>query len=260
MKNINWLIISALLLTACDKKIPLPGKREAISGITSANNISVNTATSKLKVDISPPQSLDSFVDVQGNKQHVAFNHKMSSNPKLIWETSIRGNYINSNVIAFDGNVYAIDVSGTLHCIKQNTGQIVWKKKLTIQPQDSVFAGGITAGNGILYIGTNLGSVIAINSNTQKELWKSNLKYPIKSMPLYIAGKVIVTSVDNQTFAIDVRDGKTVWTKTMTSEQARINETSVPAAFQDNVICAYSSGDIVKLNHNNGGDSWSGTL
>jgi outer membrane protein assembly factor BamB len=245
----------------CDKKVPLPGKRENISGVAVGDS-SLRTDSNLANEHVAVSQAFVSVehVDVNGNKQHVAKNHKMPQDLRVIWKTSIGGGPINSNIIAFGGKVYAIDARGTLVCVDQKTGLVDWQKVLTIQPDDGIFSGGMTANNGVIYVGTNLGTVIAIDSKTRKELWTKKLKLPIKGSPLFSFGKVFVTSVDNKTFAIDCDKGDVIWSKELITEQTQMTGSGSPAVFGNDIICGYSSGDVASLSSNDGFDKWTDVL
>ncbi len=263
MKNTKKFILLTCLvagLTACDKKEILQGKREEfLKTIDKAKNI--NKELSGVKVQISGATSQSSYVDVNGNKQHNSINHKMSSHSKLLWKTSFGSGPINATPISFGGNIYTIDSYGVLRCLCQKNGDEVWKLSVAPQPSQGSFSGGLTADNGILYITTNIGNVLAIDSKTQKELWSENFKAPLKGAPIYAAGKLIVTTVNNQTMALDAKTGKVVWSKTAGKEEQTIMmAASTPAINGNEVICAYSSGDVTSLSLDNGADVWSDVL
>ncbi|MDR1234139.1 MAG: PQQ-like beta-propeller repeat protein [Holosporales bacterium] len=263
MRNYFILFCAALLLmTACDKKEILPGKREPISGIPlkSDSRGSIDSDLRARSVQLPAATSVSSFVDVMGNKQHVAINYRLSQKPKILWDTSIGRGPVSSDIIAYNGFLYAVDATGELSCVSQKDGRISWSKTIAKQPDESSFAGGLTANGGVIYISTNIGHVIAIDTKTHKELWNINLKFPVKGAPLYVSDKLIVTAVNNQTFALNPKNGETLWSKTMTQEQTVMCGTSIAAVSGDTLICAYSSGDIIAINVRDGSDIWADVL
>ena len=262
MKNKILLTIClvAISMTACDKKEILPGKREAISGITVSEKTNISKQLAAQKINPKPAVTVSSIVDISGNKQHLSQNYKMPTNTKTLWKTSLGRGPVNSDIIAFGGNIYAIDGMGYLNCVSQNDGKIVWKKQVAPQPDDAVFSGGITANNGVIYVGTNIGKVIAIDSKNKKEIWSKEIKSPTKGAPLYVDGKVIVTAIDNQTFALDSSNGNIIWTKSSNKEDTTMAEAGSPAVIGNDLICAYSSGDIMSIENKTGSDNWSDVL
>jgi len=262
MNNSKKYILFACLVTllgACDKKEILTGKREEFLK-SFDHKKSINKELANAKVQLVHSSSINSYTDIGGNKQHNAINYKMSSNPKVIWKQSFGSGPINSSPISFGGNIYAVDANGVLFCINQKDGKTIWKKQVAEQPDDAVFSGGITAENGIIYASTNIGTIVAIDSKTQKDIWVRNIKIPLKGSPIFVNGKLIVTTVSNQTFALDSGTGKTLWSKSTNKEQTMMVESGTPAVTDNSVICAYSSGDVMSLNQKTGTDNWSDVL
>jgi outer membrane protein assembly factor BamB len=248
-------------MTACDKKEKLPGKREAIPGIVGTYNLEPASPSERSFVISAPTaMSLNRFTSTCGNDRRLALNHKMSQNPKQLWKASIGSGPISTDPIAFGGHIYSVDANGKLVCISQKDGKIIWKKNVADQPDDGLFSGGLTANEDVIYIGTNIGTVVAIDSKTQKKIWEKKLKFPIKGAPLYVSGKIIVTTINNQTMALNSRNGEVIWTKTVNQEQAMMCEASTPAVIGDSIICAYSSGDIMSLKLADGSDNWADVL
>lgn len=258
-KYILAVCLVGVLSTACEKKEILPGKREEFLKSMEENTI-INKSIANEKVQISSAVSIESHVDVAGNKQHNMVNNKMSANPSVLWKKSFGRGPINASAISFGGNIYIVDSRGILFCISQKSGEVVWEKLIAKQPDESVFSGGLTSDNGVIYVTTNIGDVVAIDSKTQKNLWTKSLKLPLKGSALFVNGKLIVTTVDSQTFSLDSRTGAIVWTKTVNKEQTMMAESSVPALSRSGVVCAYSSGDIVSLDLNSGSDNWADVL
>jgi outer membrane protein assembly factor BamB len=211
-------------------------------------------------ITVSPAVVNAEHVDVHGNKQHVAINHDVPNNLGVLWKTSIGRGPINSDPIAFGGKVYVVDANGTLVCVDQRTGAVEWKKMLAAQPKDGIFGGGMTADGGVIYVGTNLGTVLAIDSKTQKELWVQKLKLPAKGAPLFAHGKVFVTTADNKTFAIRHDTGAVIWSKDANAAKTQMTDAGSPAVFENDIICGYSSGDIVSFGGNDGIEKWSEVL
>ena len=258
MKNaILFVSLVAFFITACEKKEILPGKRE---DIFSSHEKNVSGALANIKVVPSAAGSIPSYTEAGGNKQHKHINYKMSENPKQIWKLKIGRGPIASDPIFVDGKIYAIDAMGILSCVLAKDGKLLWQKEIAKQPDEAVFSGGVTIDEGVLFVATNIGTVLAIDTKDQREIWKKDLKSPLKSAPIVSAGKLIITSIDNQTFALDAKSGNTIWTKTIDKEQTTMSEFGTPAVLGNDVICPYSSGDIVSLERETGSENWSDVL
>ncbi|MDR3031377.1 MAG: hypothetical protein LBU35_03270, partial [Holosporales bacterium] len=141
MKKCVLLIYAiAIISAACEKKEILPGKREEVF---SALNKEADKTIASLKIIATTASSIDSYVDIGGNKRHNHINYQMPQNPQTIWKTDIGRGPITSDPIYINGNIYAIDSLGILCCVSAKDGKIVWKKEIAKQPDESVFSGGL---------------------------------------------------------------------------------------------------------------------
>ena len=261
MKKFLFVLCGAtVLFSACDKKEILPGKRESVEGINESAKFDKEILNSTIRISVTPSTVVSEYKDVAGNKQHKALNYKVAQNPKMLWKTSIGGAQISSEPIAFNGHAYVVNSHGDLVCIELKDGKQKWSLNIAKQPDDASFAGGITAENSVIYASTNIGDVVAVNTTTQKILWKKSLKYPLRGAPLYADGIVIVNSIDGQTFALNALNGNVIWMKKLQGEMTVMSKASTPALFGHSIICAYSSGDLKSYDLRSGGDNWDDVL
>lgn len=251
---------TAVLLCACDKKEILPGKRESIDGITESVKFDKALVNSSVRISPTPSTVVFEYKDIAGNKQHKALNYKVVQNPKMLWKTSIGGVQVNSEPIAFNGHAYIVNSRGDLVCIELKDGKQKWSLNIAKQPDEALFAGGITAENSVVYASTNIGDVVAVDTVTQRILWKKSLKYPLRGAPLYADGIVIVNTIDGQTFALNSSNGSVIWMKKLQGEMTVMSKASTPALYGHSIICAYSSGDLKSYDLSNGGDNWDDVL
>lgn len=259
-KVLSVLCGIAVLMSACDKKEILPGKRESIEGITESIKFDRSVVNSSERIRVSAPTTLAEYKDIASNKQHKSLNYKVASNSKLLWKTSIGGVQPNSEPIVFGGNVYIMNSLGELVCVSLKDGTKSWSLSVAKQPDDALFAGGITAENSVIYVSTNIGDVVAIDAKAKKVLWKKSLKYSLRGAPLYADGIVVVNSVDGQTFALNSSNGNVVWSKQLQGEMTMVSKSSTPALFGKSIICAYSSGDLKSYDLKSGSDNWDDVL
>ncbi len=261
MKKFLFVLCGAtVLLSACDKKEILPGKRESVDGITESMKFDKAIINSALKISVTPSTIVSEYKDIAGNKQHRALNYKVAQNPKMLWKTSIGGLKVSSEPIALNGYAYVVNSYGDLVCIALKNGEKKWALNIAKQPDDASFAGGITAENSHLYISTNIGDVVAVNVATQKILWRKSIKYPLRGAPLYADGIVIVNSIDGKTFALNSSNGSIVWIKKLQGEMTVMSKSSTPALYGNSIICAYSSGDLKSYDLHSGSDNWDEVL
>ena len=228
-----------LLLTGCNKDKSITGTREAIEGITynGMEVIPVNNVVIK-------------------SKSSPILNNRL----QVTWKKSIGKKPIISNIVIDNNNIYTMDSNGSLYCINKNTGKVVYKQFITNPPYFGSLYGGISINNGIIYIGTNTNEVIAFNTKTKKILWNKKFNDSIKGIPICFKDKIIVSTTNNNTYALNKNNGEIIWHYSLEDEQLKMLSSNSPILYNSSIILSYSSGDIVSLNINNGEVNWSKLL
>ena len=250
----------ALLVTACDKKEILPGKRESIEGLTEVAKLETMKVVANGTVTVSSPQMFSEYRDVAGNKQHTSANNKISKDVKVLWKTSLGGAATNVEPVVFGGNIYTVNARGDLVCISLKDGAKQWYINVAKQPDDAVFTGGITSNGSVVYVATNIGDVVAVDTTTHKVLWKKSLKYPLRGAPLYVSGKLVANATNGKTYVLDASNGNVLWSKEDQEEITMMSGYATPALYGNSVICAYGSGDVKSYELSSGSEVWSDTL
>ena len=101
-----------------------------------------------------------------------------------------------------------------------------------------------------------MGNIYSINAENGKILWKKKLLVQFSRPPLVFKNKIIVVSDDNQTFALNTKDGNLMWSHVGNLEEVSIIGGSKPVVTENIVIVSYSSGEIYALDHNDGTLIW----
>ena len=250
----------AIFNTACEKKEILPGKRESIEGL---NDNLFETNVKEFSSDIvSTTQSevLQRHVCINGNKSHTAINHKMPLESKILWKCSIGGYRTNCEPIVIDDCLYIVNSKGELKCISISNKSEKWSIAVAKQPDDTVYSGGLTAEGSTIYVTTNTGDVLAIDSQEKKIIWKKSIKHPLRNAPLYINDKLLVLSVTGHVFALNSSNGNLIWEKETEGECTILNKSSTPVVVGETIICAYTSGDVKSYEINSGHERWNEIL
>lgn len=148
---------------------------------------------------------------------------------KMIWTYSYPCPYENmsypagprASVVINSGKAYSLGTMGHLFCFDAVTGNVLWKHDLNSEYQVKMPTWGIAAtplvhGNSIIMqIGGSRGaSILALDKNTGKELWRSQDDEISYSAPVIIkqAGKnvVVVWTAENLN-GLDPETGKVYW-------------------------------------------------
>ncbi|MBQ8651672.1 MAG: PQQ-like beta-propeller repeat protein [Alphaproteobacteria bacterium] len=258
MNKLVTICLIPLVLAACDKKEILPGKREAISGITSSN-IDANTKiNSRDRIVLTMPITATKHITTAGNDQHNACNNKLPLNSKQLWQVSVGRGPINSDIIIENDKIYAVDAYGVLSIVSASDGSRLNHVKTWMIANDEDFEGSITTGGNLIYV-ASVNKIEAYDKDLNLKLSR-DVDSPIKSKIFYTQGKIIVTTIDNQTITLDAKTLTTLWTDSKAPEKTVMAGSCAPSVYQDSVIVPYTTGDITRINLSSGSNIWEETL
>lgn len=180
---------------------------------------------------------------------------------------------ISTPVIAKD-IVYVLDGEGILTAREvDNISNILWEADLRTEEFDDGFfgfskgmnrqkflGGHISYADNVLFATTVAGDVIAFDARRGYEIWRRAFNLPIKSSPVAKGGALYFISINNQFYALDASNGKTLWTHAGITETTGVLGSPSPVVDENIVLVPYSSGEIYALNRFNGNMLWGDSL
>ena len=187
-----------------------------------------------------------------------------AENGRIIWIYSYPTRYQISypdgpraSVVISDKKAYSLGTMGHLHCFDAQTGKVIWKHDLNREYNIKMPIWGIAAtplifeNKIILQIGGSDGaSVLALDKETGKEIWRSLDDDICYSAPIMInqAGKpVLVVWTAENLNGMDPETGKVYWQVQFPVKMGMA--ISTPVLYKDYlfVSCFYSGSLLVKL-------------
>ncbi|HBM90352.1 MAG TPA: pyrrolo-quinoline quinone, partial [Rhodospirillaceae bacterium] len=114
--------------------------------------------------------------------------------------------------------------------------------------------------DGILYVSTGFGDVLALRMSDGSVVWRQSLGEPLRCAPTIAQGRVFVISIENKTHVLEAKTGRVVWHHSGIAESASLLGAASPAVEGDTVVIPYSSGEIFGLRVQNGRLAWSEVL
>jgi len=106
--------------------------------------------------------------------------------------------------------------------------------------------------NGIVYVGSNDGSLYALSAGTGKLLWSYATGGPVMSAPAVTNNRVFVHSNGGIFYALDATTGKLLWQRSIGA-----NSDSSPVTANGNVyVGTYYDGNLYAFNQATGGMLW----
>jgi outer membrane protein assembly factor BamB len=261
-------IAATTLLPGCgwfgeDEKPRLPGDRKPV--LLLDEGVKADPSLANLEITLPEPERNTNWAQAGGNPAHAMYHLDAEDSLNLAWEESIgRGAgtdaFLNPPVVA-DGIIYTVNGDVEVSAFDAATGTRRW----TSQPEELPYAdrlngGGIAYTDGKLFLATTKGVVICLDPAGGNEVWRRDVRSPLRGSPAVVEGRVLVISADNQSYALDSTSGELIWQHTAPGEIAAILGGSTPASAQGVVIVPYSSGEVNALSLETGVPIWTETV
>ncbi|WP_254811093.1 right-handed parallel beta-helix repeat-containing protein [Natronosalvus amylolyticus] len=162
-------------------------------------------------------------------------------------------------VIVGGGVTAAVGVSGstsdavtTTAVDSTSAGEEVWGEALG----EGTDATEATVVDGVVYVGTDDGEVLALDADTGEELWTKELGAAVQTAPSVVDGEVYVGTAsfneDNHLYALDAANGDERW-----SEPTGDTVRSSPVVYDDRVYVGTGTDTITAYHQENGTEDWS---
>lgn len=265
------LITSCLLLGACSyfsgeaEKAPLPGERISILDLES--ELKPNS-DEQLSIEIPPTLNNEDWPQSSGYPHHAMQNLAMGTGSKIepIWHASIGTGStsripLNAEPIVAAGKVFSLDGKSKLRAFHNQTGKLLWEQNVKSEKEDeAVISGGLAYSGGVLFVTPGYNEVLAVNPENGEIYWRSKISAGSRAAPTVLNGRVFVTTLNNNIVAFDASNGKSLWEYEGVGETTGLLGAASPAANDEIVVPAFSSGDIMALRVENGSVVWEDSL
>jgi outer membrane protein assembly factor BamB len=261
-------------------KTKIQGERIAI--IASNQELATDPQLANAKMDLPAPKRNMEWAEPGGSPDNMIGNLTTDGPLSQIWSVSAgKGSDGESRLtappIVAGGLVYVLDAEAHVYAFDAATGREAWDVSLVPENIGRAsagwlgfiggsgntakgFGGGLAFNNGKLYAATGFATVTAMDAKTGNKIWSVNTVVPIHSAPVVADNRVYIITQENQTLALDVNDGRTLWDHRGTVESAGIMSSASVGVVGDTVVVPYSSGELFALRAQNGTPAWNDTL
>lgn len=256
---------TALLLVACSNapKEVLEGKR--IDILFNPAEVRVDPAVSHIDVELPVAETTPSWPQAYGNAAHYPRHVDIPKKVTQAWSKSIGdgsgddSSLLNTPIVG-NGTIYTVDTDGEVQARNIETGKLIWDAEIEVEEADQLsFSGGLALGD-YLFVTAGSGDVLAYNPKTGEKVWQVNMGAPIRSAPTLAEGKLFVLTYDNNTYALNTKDGSLVWTHSSIEEGLALLGGAAPAVDKGVVVVPYSSGEVYALRTTDGRYLWHDSL
>lgn len=264
-RSFVWAFI--LLASACssDADAPLTGKK--ISVLAYGNELAPDKELTKT-VLLPAPEDVDEWAQAGGLSHHAMQNPALA--PKIIraWSVDIgkgagKRHALIAEPVGQKGVVYTIDAKGLVRAFAASNGKTIWEKNVLSDKSSrrlSVVGAGLGLDNGLLFAALGTGEVVAVDAYNGKEMWRTELKSPVRSAPSIYGGRLFVLTADNKLTALAQDDGRVLWQHYAFLEAVSLLGKAAPALDNGIGIAVFASGEIVAFRPENGSLLWTETL
>jgi outer membrane protein assembly factor BamB len=271
----------------------IAGSERRISILELNDTLTVDGNVTPDQIVLPPVYVNTDWPQLGGNVAHVV-QHTGASGPlEKIWSRDVgdgsnRKGFIAAPPVIANGVIYVFDADSTVRAFEESSGRRIWDFGIEITETETTrtegtsiidrirdprsilegsgtdkdgVGGGVAYDDGVLYVSSGLGVMLALDAQTGTEIWRKRVRVPLHSAPTIANGKVYAITDDNEIMAFDANDnGAVLWTYQGIVETARMLTVPAPAVVNDVVVAPFSSGEIVALRAQNGGVLWQDAL
>ena len=245
MKRLLLFCMLFLLLGACS-----PDKAAAPKEGRQSIGVQLNQPKT-LKGNIKPSAtvSVKTWGSVYANTSNDRPHARLSTDVKKKVKTISIGKGISTDRQTLAGPVvaehtaYTLDAIFTLQATDISSGKVLWHRKLGPIEGTSAKSIGLSLSKGKLYATAGNGEVVALKT-TGDELWRINLKAPLRSGVVVFKDKLFVSSFHNELFALDIKNGKVLWQYTGERAATGFFGMGTPAVNASVVVMPTTSGRV----------------
>ncbi|CAG9424088.1 outer membrane protein assembly factor BamB [Providencia alcalifaciens] len=159
--------------------------------------------------------------------------------PSIVWDKSV-GNgveqFYSELSPVWDGSaIYAADRKGLVKALELDSGKELWSVDLSKRTGflsanlSALLSGGLTISDDKIFIGTERGTVIALNKENGEVLWDVEVAGEALSKPVVSGDMVVIHTSNGQLQALDTATGAIKWTVNMDTPSLSLRGESAPA-------------------------------
>ncbi len=265
---------AVLLLSGCssfngifggEESVALDGERKAV--LKKKGAISIDLQSNEAPVAVPAAVTNRDWAQPGGSPSNAPQHVALGTSLKRAWRSSAgQGSSsqgrLTASPIAVGNRVFTLDTEATVYAFDASSGKRLWRAELTPEEEEEEegYGGGVASENGKVFAAIGFGYVVALNPADGKVLWSKSIGVPIRSAPTAAGGRVYVTTVNNEVFALSQTDGEVVWKYAGVAETAGLLSSTSPAVSEGKVVVPYTSGEIVAFDSTEGFPVWSDTL
>jgi outer membrane protein assembly factor BamB len=252
----GWIaaLAGVLILSACsERQVILPGEREDLRAVLSADGAAQGSARSEnqsLPISLPAQVSNAAWTHRPNAARYRTENAALSARPQLAWSAAIgegdgKRQRIVADPVAAQGRIFTLDAGATVTATS-TAGATLWSRNLTpvTEGADQATGGGIALSDGVLYVSTTFGALTALDATTGELRWQQKLEATGSGTPTVMGDLVYLVSGGDTAWAIETATGKVRWQTSTTPDQANVLGGAAPVVTDQLAIFAFGNGEV----------------
>lgn len=238
---------STLVLTACaQREVLLTGERESIRG----GEIALDLPSESKAIRLPGVTRNTSWTHRHGTPRYRTSHPALGTSPALAWSADIgagegRRARISTDPVMADGRIFTVDAESNL-VATSTAGARIWSRSLTPAGDDARDAsgGGLAISDGVLYVTTGFGRLLAVNAADGAVQWEQRLGATGNGAPVVYGNLIYFVAGDDVAWAVNKSNGRIEWKLTSTPSVNNLQVPSAPALSDRFAVFAFGSGEV----------------
>jgi len=271
-KNVLPLLGGGLCLTlflqSCDpNKTPLSGQRMPIASLSPEQKLNASHSK-RLATPLPPPSPLKTWSQPDASSSHDKGHLSLNAGTgalKVLWSESVSSSSTDARILetpaAQTDALFLLDHRGRVLKVDGKNGKVVFSTSIAPEEKtgEPILGGGCTLGENRVFVASPYSELLALDATDGRIVWRKALRSPARSAPTLHEGQLYVSTLQNHVQAFNL-EGELLWTHEGMPELLGILGLASPAASQDLVVVAYTSGEVVALRRQTGSVVWSDVI
>ncbi len=170
------------------------------------------------------------------------------------WETKAgagtRGQYLKLTPVVQNNVVYAVGNGGRVTAVTTQ-GQRLWQMNSRLH-----LTSGPAVANGMVYVGSEDGHVIAVDARNGALRWKASVGSGVFAAPAVHGKYLVVNCLGSKLYALDANSGALLWNYFQQNPFLTLRSSSSPQINGNMVVAGFPDGELVAFNLRNGTIIW----
>ena len=215
------------------------------------------------EIVLSEAKDKSSWPMVSANATHQMGHGVLDDNLKRLWNADLENfesgeDGVLAQPVIDQGRIFVMDAAAVVFALDQKTGQSLWQSALVPPAKDEVVlsGGGVAAAGSMVLAATGYGEFLALDAAKGDILWRIVLPAPAASAPTLAGAYAYVPTKANQVVSISLDAKAIAWVYTGLQQSTGMAGGAAPAVFDQTVVAALSSGEVVAIHKDTGRSLW----